>query len=179
MIAYGPSRSPQLLSVRKLNLEEAVAFRHQQRAADQIVGDLISLNNQYEKAMNHDSFWSVKQELRSRLNKVHQGIKELTPPRKIQQYFESGNLSVKRSPQTDTLNIRELKIVERVESIYLFLERIARNSAKSFSDSDKANLRRAQSQIQRVRLWLYDVTGTTPPDAKTSRIANLGLDDQR
>jgi hypothetical protein len=46
---------------------------------------------------------------------------------------------------------------ERIERVYLFLEQLARYEAKSFSDSSKACLRRAQAELQRMRLELYDL----------------------
>jgi len=53
-------------------------------------------------------------------------------------------------------------IVERIEKTYIFLEQIALNEAKYFSNHDKARLRNARSDVQRIRLWVYDVTGTGP-----------------
>ncbi|HLX90444.1 MAG TPA: hypothetical protein VKR32_02100 [Puia sp.] len=53
-------------------------------------------------------------------------------------------------------------VTERIEKIYTSLELIATNEAKSFSNSGKANLRKSQAEIQRIRLLLYDLMGISP-----------------
>lgn len=55
------------------------------------------------------------------------------------------------------LYTKELQFIECIESLYVYLERIKMTEAKLFSDSGKANLRRAQSEIQHMRLLLYDL----------------------
>lgn len=47
-------------------------------------------------------------------------------------------------------------VIESIEHVYLCLEHIARNEAHNFSDSGKANLRRAQARLQRLRLLLLN-----------------------
>lgn len=77
---------------------------------------------------------------------------------------------------------QELTILERIEKIYLHLEYIAKIEAKNFSDSGKANLRRAQADLQRVRLAIIDLsdpvtkspeTIDTSPNAKTRYLWRL------
>ena len=51
---------------------------------------------------------------------------------------------------------KELLFLKHIERLYVHLERIKMNEAKLFSDSGRANLRRAQSELQQMRLLLYD-----------------------
>jgi hypothetical protein len=62
----------------------------------------------------------------------------------------------------ETVNALHLQMAQQMERIYLYLERICITEAKNFSDSGRANFRRAQAELQRVRLLLYDLTGVMP-----------------
>jgi hypothetical protein len=64
--------------------------------------------------------------------------------------------------QPNSSDTHNISIPERIERVYVFLEQIAKNEAKSFSNSGRANLRRAQSELQRARLSLYDLAEETP-----------------
>lgn len=50
-------------------------------------------------------------------------------------------------------------LIERLEKVYTNLEYISVHDAEHFSNTGKANLRKAQSEIQRIRLSLYDLMG--------------------
>ena len=71
----------------------------------------------------------------------------------------NNSINPARHYQTDT-PLQE--IVEKIEKAYVYLEHIAMTEAKSFSDSGRANLRRAQSELQRARLKLDDLVGRRP-----------------
>lgn len=66
------------------------------------------------------------------------------------------------APRQDRPNIPLHEIAEKIEKVYVYLEHIAMTEAKLFSDSARANLRRAQSELQRARLQLYDSIGPMP-----------------
>ena len=55
------------------------------------------------------------------------------------------------------LYAKELQFIEGIEKLYVYLEHIKIKEAKLFSDSSKANLRRSQSELQHMRLLLYDL----------------------
>jgi len=56
------------------------------------------------------------------------------------------------------LYAKELQFIEGIEKLYVYLEHIKIKEAKLFSDSSKANLRRSQSELQHMRLLLYDLS---------------------
>lgn len=58
----------------------------------------------------------------------------------------------------------ELSLIERIEQVYIYLEQIAKNEAQSFSNSSKANLRRAQVELQRIRLLLMEMVSKPPKE---------------
>lgn len=47
------------------------------------------------------------------------------------------------------------ELIQRLEKVYVHFEQLAVKEASRFSDSGKASLRRAQGQLQKVRLLLY------------------------
>ncbi len=138
-------------------------FSNYQSALEKLIHELITLNDQFLKASKENSL-AAGRELIEKMRKVRQQIRELrakgTESKKPDVTYKSFHST---EPNTnEDLHIDELQIIERIEKIYVFLERISMNEAKFFASQDKAALRKARSELQRIRLWLYDITGTRP-----------------
>lgn len=55
-------------------------------------------------------------------------------------------------------------LVERIEKVYICIEKIIMNEAQHFSNSGRAALRRAQAELQKIRLSLQDSPPEKPSD---------------
>jgi len=132
-------------------------FREQQRLVEKMVQEQIGLNNQYLKALRENSFPVFRNELankRRRINSIFQEWKTL----KDDSHNDISDVELPKRVN----GVDAIKILERVEKIYLHLEHVALNDAKSLSDSGKGNIRKARAELQRIRLSLYDITGGKP-----------------
>ncbi len=106
---------------------------------------------------------TLTSEITSLHKQVTDGIEELRQRcRQLESHAGYKSIDKKESNGNGNLQGEQLEIIERIEKLYLFLEHIAMNKAKSFSDADKARLRKARAETQRIRLWLYDISGTKP-----------------
>ncbi len=138
------------------------SFIDYQRRLSALVDELTSLKHQYQRAVDEDYFWEINR-LTVKMKRIRQELGEL----KIKMLESRGQyLGHKNAPKPQTRSVDHLpdasQVVERIESLYIFLEEVAMNEARHFSNHDKGRLRRARADVQRIRLWLYDVTGMKP-----------------
>ena len=119
----------------------------------------------------------LREELRDKMKQVQDGINDVKSTivdmqgKLYQNDGSNGDHPTFNSVQrnvVDNLKIQELQIVEKFENIYSFPERLKMYESKAFSNSSKANLRKTQSDIQRIRLWLYDLLTTSDKISKYS-----------
>jgi len=129
---------------------------------EKVVSEIVSLNHQYLETIDHECFSTVKKELLIKLAEIRNQVNEIKERQNGNVSFEHKTTDTMQPNSFVGLKIKEDKIIERCERTYVFLERIAIRQAKFFSDPDKAGLRRARADIQRIRLWLLDVAGTQP-----------------
>jgi hypothetical protein len=147
-------------------LKEIAYLSAQQRSSQNVLRALTCLNQQFIIAVRNNSFISKRNDLLTELNGIYRTIEEQRKtardkPQLKTQDAESniGNASsaTNKSDVHSSPEIADDKLVERVENAYKFLEYIAIYKAKSFSNQERARLRRAQSAIQRLRLRLIDL----------------------
>ncbi len=138
------------------------SFINYQREVEKLIREQDALYRQYQKAIDNDRFYTMRRELENRIKKIRDKIKGLKMDMDgIRTEYRTFNIF--EPGPIDGFDIEEQQIVERIEKTYVFLEHLARTEAKFFSDAGRGNLRKAQSELQRIRLWLYDVIGSPPP----------------
>ena len=133
------------------------SFREQQRLVEKMIQEQIRLNTQYLKALQENSFPVLRNELASKRQKIESYLSEW----KTLKNGSHNDISDVDLPKRVN-GIDAIKLLERVEKIYLYLEHVALQDAKNLSDSGKGNIRKARAELQRIRLSLYDITGSKP-----------------
>ena len=132
-------------------------FREQQRLVEKMIHEQIRLNTQYLKALQENSFPVLRNELASKRQKIESYLSEW----KTLKNGNHNDISDVDLPKRVN-GVDAIKLLERVEKIYLYLEHVALQDAKNLSDSGKGNIRKARAELQRIRLSLYDITGSKP-----------------
>ena len=132
-------------------------FREQQRLVEKMIHEQIRLNTQYLKALQENSFPVLRNELASKRQKIESYLSEW----KTLKNGSHNDISDVDLPKRVN-GVDAIKLLERVEKIYLYLEHVALQDAKNLSDSGKGNIRKARAELQRIRLSLYDITGSKP-----------------
>src|SRR5689334_16259956 len=129
-------------------------FRDQQRLVEKMIHEQIALNNQYLKVLKENSFPVFRTELANKRRKINSILQEW----KTLKNGSHNDISDVDLPKRVN-GVDAIKILERVEKIYMHLEHVALYDAKNLSDSGKGNIRKARAELQRIRLSLYDITG--------------------
>lgn len=108
--------------------------------------------------MQESCLFNNRAPVQSILHKLVLPKTELAKKLSSLKYFETNQLCFMHMQANFNHQDRpsEESIVEIIEHIYLCLEHIARHEARNFSDAGKANLRRAQGGLQKLRLILLD-----------------------
>ena len=95
-----------------------------QQLADNLIGELLSLNQGYQKAIDEGSSSQIRENLRNKMNEIHDRIKYLkttVTKEGSDKYSETG----KAAQNADgTLNRKEPSTIKRLEKVYTFLEHL-------------------------------------------------------